>query len=499
MSPAAQGRCLGGAALSLALALVVAFLGPAPQATAGSPPLITGFVDRQFQSSKAQTREMWLSRAAGVGAGIVRVGVRWFKVAPKNPPAGFDGADPSSPGYSWTELDGTVRDASSRGLRIMFTVSRAPRWAEGPGRPAVAQPRSWKPSPAALGAFAKALAIRYSGRFPDPAVPGATLPRVGLYEVWNEPNLEYFLSPQRQGNSLFAPGWYRMMLNHVYAAVKAVQPNAKIIGPASAPFGVPGEPFGSLRTEPVLFLRSLFCLKGGRLKPTSCPSRPHLDILSHHPISTSREGPTTPALGPLNASTADIWKLTRILRAAEESGRVLPRGKRRRTVWATEMWWDSSPPDPHGYPLAAQARWMELAQYVLWKQGVSAGIFLPMVDTPLGADSSVTLQSGIFFIDGRPKPSYRAIEFPFVTRRIAPRTIVAWGKAPARGRVWIQRRTRGGWTTVSRLRAVPNRPFQVKLPNRRSARFRAVSRAATSLTWRQPAGKPAGARRADRN
>jgi hypothetical protein len=472
------------------LALTVAFLVPPSQAAAGSPPLTAGFADQLFGSPNAQVRSTWLDRAVGAGAGIVRVGVSWSQVAPAKPPPGFDGADPSSPAYSWTRLDATVRDAAARGLRIMFTVSRAPRWAEGPDRPAVAQAGSWKPDPAALGDFAWAVAIRYSGRFPDPAAPGVPLPRVRLFEVWNEPNLEYFLGPQRQGNALFGPGWYRKMLNRFYAAVKSVQPGAKIIGPGTAPFGYPREPFGDRRTQPVLFLRSLLCLKGGRLKPTACPSRAHFDVLSHHPISTAREGPTAPAHSPLNASTADISKLTRVLRKAEKSRRVLPR-RHRRPVWATEMWWDSNPPDPHGYPLAVQARWMELAEYMLWKQGVSTAIFLPMVDTPLGRDSSVTLQSGIFFIDGRPKPSYRAFKFPFVTRRINPTTIVAWGNAPARGRVRIQRRAKRGWVTVRRLKAVHGQPFEASLRSVRTARFRAVSRAATSLTWRQPAARAA--------
>lgn len=76
----------------------------------------------------------------------------------------------------------------------MFTIYSAPDYAEGADRPATATPGSWRPDPAAFGAFAEAVARRYSG--------ANGLPRVRYFEAWNEPNLDVYLAPQQRGKSL---------------------------------------------------------------------------------------------------------------------------------------------------------------------------------------------------------------------------------------------------------------------------------------------------------
>ena len=63
--------------------------------------------------------------------------------------------------------------------------------------------------------------------------------------------------------------------------------------------------------------------------------------------------------------------------------------------------------------------------------------------------------SGIFFADGRPKPAYTAFRFPFVTDRKNRRTIRAWGKAPAGGKLVIQRKRGKRWLAVKKLRGSP--------------------------------------------
>ena len=470
----AARRKLRWALLALSVVLLLA------PATAGALTFTSGFNDPVFSSPDPLVRDHWLSEATGAGARIVRFGVPWSSVAPTQPPTGSIASEPGWPGYNWRRLDGAVTSAAAHGMQIMFTINEAPRWAEGADRPASARAGTWKPDPVAFGEFAKAVARRYSGSFPDPAVPGANLPRVSLFEAWNEPNQDYFLAPQWQGQQLFAAGWYRNMLNRFYAGVKSAQPNAKVIAPATSPYG--DRPGGS-RTPPVLFVRSLFCLNVGHLENLGCPARAHLDIFSDHPINLEA-GPTVHARSPLDASTPDVGRLSGILRQASAAGRVLPSGKR--PIWATELWWDTNPPNPaFGFPPALQARWIELADYVLWKQGVSVVINLPMVDLPVNPPEYTALQSGIFFIDGMRKPSYTAFRFPFVTRRLGKRTILAWGIARARGSVRIQRKGQGRWMTVARIGAQPQRPFQAKLEPPSGGWFRAVSRQGASLPWHQ--------------
>ena len=103
-------------------------------------------------------------------------------------------------------------------------VSHAPAFAEAPHRWPYAYPGSWAPSPTALEEFAAALARRYDGCFPDPLTPGHALPRVRLFQAWNEPNLARYLEPQwvaEDGRwSAFSPLLYRQLLNGFYTGVE---------------------------------------------------------------------------------------------------------------------------------------------------------------------------------------------------------------------------------------------------------------------------------------
>jgi hypothetical protein len=479
--PAGRGVPLRAAAALLALLLIgLGWCAPAPAAKGGvGRPLRIGFGDGLFASPDPAAREYWLDRAAGVGSSIVRVNVSWASVAPRTPPPGFDPADPASAGYAWSGTDAAVRGAAVHGLGVMLTVTGAPRWAEGPGRPRDADPGTWRPQAAAYGAFARALAARYDGRFPDPLQPGAVLPRVRRFEAWNEPNLDTYLAPQWEGSTDVGPELYRELLNHFYAGVKAAQPGATVIGGALAPFG---DPPGGERTPPVLFLRQLLCLRGSRLARVACPRRAHLDALSDHPIAVG--APRDSAASTLDVTTPDIWRLTRVMRAARRSRTVLPRGPK--PLWVTEFWYDSDPPDPNGVPLLRQARWYEQDFYTFWRQGARVAIALQLRDSAEGKGYPYTNQSGAFFLEGGPKPSATAFAFPFVAHRTRRDRVLAWGIAPRAGRVRVQARRGGRWVTVAsaRTRGRPH-PFILGLRLSGHALLRARSGRVSSLTWRQ--------------
>src|SRR4029079_11695110 len=122
--------------------------------------------------------------------------------------------------------------AGARHMQVLITVFGAPTWAEGKNRPSSAPLGTWKPDPHALGQFAQALAKRYSGSFHG-------LPRVSLFEVWNEPNLSVNLTPQWVGKKPTSPDLYRRLLNAFCLAVQQVAPGDTVIGGPTAPFGDP--------------------------------------------------------------------------------------------------------------------------------------------------------------------------------------------------------------------------------------------------------------------
>ena len=168
--------------------------------------------------------------------------------------------------------------------------------------------------------------------------------------------------------------------------------------------------------------------KGKRRPAKAAGCQANFDVLAHHPINTSG-GPRRHAINSNDASSADLDRIARVLRAAERAGTVLPG---RHPLWATEMWWDSDPPTSPGSPPGRQARWIEDALYQAWKDGASVVINLAIRDfTTSGLQGGTG--SGIFFADGRPKPSYTAFRFPFVTDRKNRRADPRLGQGSGRG------------------------------------------------------------------
>ncbi|MEA2298800.1 MAG: hypothetical protein QOF77_1736 [Solirubrobacteraceae bacterium] len=443
-------------------------------------PLTTGFADDVYFGPAALS-DPWFERTVASGAKLVLLDVEWAGIAPANRPPGFDPANPGDPAYSWEGVDSAVRAASRRGLSVALLVNRAPSWAEGPGRPAGAAPGSWRPDPAAFGRFAAAAARRYSGTYPDPLVPGATLPHVGYWQAWAEPNLGVHLAPQwvvGQGRFVPAsPGIYRGLLNAFYDAVKAVDPANRVITAGTAPFGdpIPGGP----RMPPARFVRELLCLRDASLAPAPCPDPAHFDILAHHPYSVG--APRRAARNRDDVSLPDLGKLTRPLAAALRLGRALPRAPK--PVWVTEFSYDSNPPDPGGVPAPEQARWLEEAFYVLWSQGVDTVAWYLIRDQPPVPSYASSYQSGIYLRDGRPKPAARAFRFPFVVEPAGRGRVVAWGKSPVAGVLSIQSRRGARWVSVAHVPVTAGAVFLRRLALAGHAGLRATVGAETSLIW----------------
>ena len=128
-----------------------------------------------------------------------------------------------------------MTDAARDGITVdLDLMGGAPRWAQGPGRPAGNSNPNWEPSAAAFGEFVQAIATRYSGSY-DPAlgrtVPGGAgdLPRVGFWSIWNEPNYGPSLAPQGVPGNLGvenSPRMYRQMLDAAWAAVVGYGPRS---------------------------------------------------------------------------------------------------------------------------------------------------------------------------------------------------------------------------------------------------------------------------------
>ncbi len=443
---------------------------------AAAPPLMLGFFDGAFTGPDGA---LWLSRAAAAGADVVRVNIGW--VAPNTPtrPPGFDATNPADPNYDFTAADAAVSAATADGLRVILDFTGAPRWAEGPNLPADAPPGTWRPSPQAIEQYGIALARRYSGDFPDPANPLLMLPKVWAFQLWNEPNLPEYLTPQWVGQSAASPAIYRQMLNAFYEGVKSIDPSALVVTAGTAPFGDPGA--GGQRIMPAEFWRDLLCLQqvGSRLLSTGCTDPAHFDALAHHPYSVG--SPDTAALNPDDVSLPDIGKLTVLLRAAERAGDALPHIYHQ--IWVTETGYNTSPPNPGGVPLWEDARWMDQAFELLWSEGVSLITWNTIVDEPPIPSYGLTSQSGVYFLDGQAKPALDAFSFPLVGWRGSRGLVRVWGRAPAAGRLVLEARSGSRWTPLRSLHVDTRETFVTQVLDSAPLTLRATVDGQTSLPF----------------
>jgi hypothetical protein len=433
-----------GAALAAAGSIAVALASLPTVADAAPPGTFTlGIADGVYEGADAG---VWLTRTVAAGTQLILVPVEWASIAPAKPPSG-QATNPAYSGYNWAGLDQAVREITARHLTIAFTVAGAaggPAWADGPGRPKNAEPGTWKPNATALGQFATALARRYSGHFN----PGAgALPHVRYYQGWSEPNLPNHLSPQwvRSGKHWVAesPIIYRGLLNAFYAGVKSVSRSDSVITGGTAPFG---DSPGGQRVPPALFVREMLCLNDHNV-PQHCSNPAHFDILAHHPYEIG--GPFFKALNPDDVTAPDMGKLTKALAVAERSGRALPRGHKQ--LWVTEFSWDSKPPDPNGIPVLERAKWMEQSFWELWREGVSTLCWFLIVDQAPVPNYAESYQSGLYYINGKPKPGLEAYRFPFVVQSVGHGQYQLWGITPRSGTVSVQRRVGGKWVTLYRF------------------------------------------------
>jgi hypothetical protein len=460
-------------------------------------------------------RALALARIRATGASVVRVPVDWRDIVSPDPPADFDPSDPASPAYDFTRIDATVRSIASAGLTPLLVVSHAPAFAESPHRWPYAYPGSWAPSPTALEQLAAALARRYDGAFPDPLTPGRALPRVTLFQAWNEPNLARYLEPQWvvEGGrwSAFSPLLYRQLLNGFYAGVKSVEPTDTVVAAGVAPNG---DPAGVGRIAPVTFLRELLCLA-----PTAvahCADPASFDVLALHPLSIG--DPDTPAESSLDVSIADAAKVTRLLRQAERLHDVLP--DTAHPVWVTELNWESSPPARDGVPGRLQTQWISRALHRLWVAGVGLVAWQFLIDpypglvagSPTGGTFTYQRPAGLYSAGvggdpttAQPKPFLTGFTFPFDPLRVDRRHVRVWALLMRPGQpVLLQRqgpRSRGGggagragaiappWRTIARLHADRDGVLNALVSLTGSARLRLESGSHSSASAVAPAGR----------
>jgi hypothetical protein len=274
------------AAAGPALALPANFWGVVPQA----PPTA-----EEFQHLKLG------------GVGSIRVGIPWGAVQPERGGA-----------FAWGATDAEVAGADRAGLEVLPFLFGAPTWAV----PAARVPGSKEKAPrnlpvsgqarAGWATFVEAAVARYGpgGSFwsENPNLPVRPLRN---WQIWNEENFKYFVTRPN-------PVEYGKLVKNSYAAVKSVDPGAKVI--LGGMFARPKE--ANYKVKPP---QAYFASKFLELMYRGNPGiKSKFNGVALHPYSTTWQK-LTPAIEELRA----------VMKKNHDAGKGL---------WITELGWSSKPP-----------------------------------------------------------------------------------------------------------------------------------------------------------
>jgi hypothetical protein len=141
-------------------------------------------------------------------------------------------------------------------------------------------------------------------------------------------------------------------------------------------------------------------------------------------------------------------------------------------------WWKEA------VPVKRQARWLEEAQQILWKQGASTVINLQIRDAKFDhSNAAAATSTGVFFHDGRRKPAFRAWRFPFVVTDRSRGSARVWLRPPESGRLRVQSKRHGHWHTVRASKARARRIATFRVHVRSGRPLRAAVGKSRSLPW----------------
>ena len=321
-----------------AMAPAPASAGPSQMSVIEDGAVFLGLTDRDPDAA--------LREAKALGADAVRVYISWRRATAGIStmyayPPDFVPADHRNGHYDWAPYDRTIKRARAHGLKVIISIGPAmPYWAS---REPTRCPHPvgnklklglscyWKPDPALFREFVGAVATRYRGQ-------------ASFYSLWNEPNLENYLLPQRQKTSAGIVDMGGKQLRELYVAgYRAIRAH----DPRRAKHVLFGETSAISSPRDTLF--SALCLnrrgrpyKGAIKIAQGCAKPAKLPIggLAVHPYNQNALGSVfstskTKASMPM----AYLSRADRLLAVAEKYKRV-PKG---RGIYITEFGFQSRP------------------------------------------------------------------------------------------------------------------------------------------------------------
>jgi polysaccharide biosynthesis protein PslG len=318
-----------------------------------------------------------VDRLAHAGVSAVRFPLNWASM------------QPSRYTEDWTKSDEVVGLLASRGIEAIPVLYSAPAWATSRtvlGIPVDHRPPSTAPvmledapdAEADWSSWVHDAVARYGpgGTFWSSVYPlhfpGARPRPVHVWQVWNEPNLDYFFQPKP------SPVRYAELVRISDAAITSVDPRATV-----ALAGMPGD----VKFPGYRFLAQLYRVRG---------FRGEFDLAAAHPYG---------------------WNLRKVRRQLDRYRAVMRRaGDRTKRLWVSEFSWGSARHDSQlNRGRAGQARMLVHTLRLLaagrhrWR--LSGASWYDLQDPPHPRQTvgcAWCASAGLFDSRGNPKPSWHA-------------------------------------------------------------------------------------------
>ncbi len=287
----------------------------------------------------------------------------------------------------WGLMDLVVNAADQKGVKVMFSIVKAPDWARPPSTDfGVEGPPQ---NPQDYADFVRAVASRYCGR------------SLKAIEVWNEQNLHY-----EWGNEPIDPARYMQLLKAAYTAIKQACPSMIVISGALTPTGAPPP----LAMDDFAYLEAMY--QNG-LKQYSDAIGAHPSGYNVPPDARGCHPNVQIFRGPCE-NPHHSWSFRQTMEGYRNI--MVKYGDANKRIWPTEFGWASNPNPVPGYEYAADNTLEEQAQftvraYQMMKQWGWVGVaFLWNLNFRVVAPGSEQAQWGIVAPDWSPLPAFNALK-----------------------------------------------------------------------------------------
>lgn len=323
----------------------------------------TGVADSQLYFMDSAELSSAISELKAMGVTQVRVFLPW---------AAIETADGT---YNWTQADALLNALSDAGIAVDAAITSTPTWASSDTSSAYGAPTSTSD----YASFVTELAERYG----TTANNGDA--EIAAYEIWNEPNGSTGWAPTPDATA------YTELLKAAYTAIKAVDPDATVVGGVLGA----GVTSGTSTVNPVTFLEEMY----------AAGAEGYFDALSFHPYNYSSD--FTDGASTTNSPYQELQALRALMDANGDTDKL---------IWATE----------YGIPTSLVTQ-SQQAAYIAdfltaWAslEGVGPTFIYSLVDLATG-DGVDQDNFGLFTSDWTPKLAVEVLE-----QWIANQTVPDW-------------------------------------------------------------------------